>query len=512
MWRKEGCIIRDFQNNLWHFYIGQDGTFIYRIMYSENKWTKEMRLDSNVEEFCIELDNKYNFHIVYVTLNGELKYCIYKDKQWSGKTIYSYDKSSFNIKEIDLKLLGKEIHIIFLFCKSGQSEKAKLIHYVWIGEEGINTNIYTIELLPFTERHFTVEIASESVLYLFFLTKDGIEAAVMNCGYINGTWSEPKKLYGITGRNIEIFTLERDNEFDILNISEDDSSVVIERAFIDYQGEINSETIYETKEKVREANFFIYDKTLWVQWLEGNNTIKYTYLDEKWKVPQALNEELSKINIYGYKTSIKSDNNTKIKVVFGANYPDLKLYMPQYLCNKENVKSEEELTEVEELSVYKEDAYSNIKIYKKEDKNYIRMLQKRIATLQMQLQVKERTVDELIERENKIIEQKRIMEEKNEFFIKLQQETKKQLDTAMLQLKDERNMVISLKSEVESLNDILQTSREKIYIYSSDNEIFKKQVDELKIENQLLIDKLSEERNKSIFDRLLKRNDKCEDK
>lgn len=512
MGSKEGCIIRDFQNNLWHFYIGQDGTFIYRIMYSENKWTKEMRLDSNVEEFCIELDNEYNFHIVYVTLNGELKYCIYKDKQWSGKTIYSYDESSFNIKEIDLKLLGKEIHIIFLFCKSGQSEKAKLIHYVWIGEEVINTNIYTIELLPFTERHFTVEIASESVLYLFFLTKDGIEAAVMSCGYINGTWSETKKLYGITGRNIEIFTLERDNEFDILNISQDDSSFVLERAFINYQGEINSEIIYETKEKIRDANFFIYNKTLWVQWLEENNIIKYTYLDEKWEVPQVLNEELSKINIYGYKTPIKSDNNTKIKTVFGSNYPDLKLYMPQYICSKEKVKAGEESTEIEELSVYKEDTYSNIKINKQENDNYIRVLQKRIATLQMQLQVKERTVYELIEKENKIVEQRRIMEEKNEFFIKLQQETKKQLDNAMLQLKDERSMVNLLRSEIESLNDILQANKEKLYIYNSDNEILKKQVDELKIEKQLLLDKLSVERNKSIFDRLLKKSDKCEDK
>lgn len=512
MGSKEGCIVRDFQNNLWQFYIDQDGTFIYRIMYGENKWTKEMRLDSKVEEFCIELDNECNFHIVYATLNGELKYCIYKDKKWAGKTIYSYDKSLFNIKEIDLKLLGNEIHIVFLFCKNGQTKKAKLIHYVWSGEEGTSTNIYNIELLPFTERHFTLEIASESILYLFFLTKDGIEAAVMNCGYINGIWSEPKKLYGITGGSIEIFTLERDNEFSILNVSEDDSSVVLERAFIDYQGEINSETIYETKEKIREANFFIYNKTLWAQWLEGNNTIKYTYFDEKWKIPQAINEELSKINIYRYKTSIKPYDNIKIKVVFGANYPDLKLFMPKYICSKEKVKVQERLTGVEELSVYKEDTYSDIKINKQEDDNYIRMLQKRIATLQMQLQVKERTVDELIEKENKIAEQKRIMEEKNEFFIKLQQETKKQLDTAMLQLKDERYIVTSLRSEVESLNDILQANREKLYGYNSDNEILKKQVDELKIENQLLSDKLSEERNKSIFGRLLKRNDKCEDK
>lgn len=504
---KEICIVQDFQNNLWQFYISKDGAFIYRIMYSESKWTKEKRLDSNVEEFCIEIDNECNFHIMYVTSNGELKYCIYKDHQWSGKTLYTFDSSVFYIRELGLELLSKDINVVFILCKCGQAEKGKLMHYVWSGEEGVTSNIYTIELLPFTKTHYTIEVASESVLYLFFLTKDASEAAVMNCGYIDRTWSDPKKLYGITGKNIEIFTLEKDNEFNILNVSEENSSAVLERAFIDYKGTINSEIIYKTKEKVSEANFFIYNDTLWAQWLEGNNTIKYTYLEGKWKIPQKYDEEFSNIQIYSYKTLETHENTSNIKVVFGTAYPDLKLYVPKFFYEKETVENHEELMGIEELSTCNEEASFSTSKNRQEDSKFIRVLQKRVATLQMQLQLKERTIEAVIEKGNRINEQKRISEEKSEFFNKLQQQTKKELDNTLLLLKDERKMVNTLRSEVEYLNGILQTNKEEMTAYISDNEILKKEKDELTLQNKVLLEELSEERNKSIFARLLKKSD-----
>jgi hypothetical protein len=504
---KEVCIICDFQENLWQFYIRQDGAFVYRIMYSENKWTKENKLDSNVEEFYIGLDNEYNFHIIYITSIGELKYCIYKNQQWSGKKLYSYDRSRFYTRELGLELIDNEIHIVFILCKCGQTEKGKLMHYVWRGEEGVTSNIYTIELLPSTERHYSLEMASESVLYLFFLTRENSEASLMNCGYINGTWSQPKKLYGITGDNIEIFTLESDNEFNILNVSKEGSTVLLERAFIDYQGTIQSEIIYESTEKVNGANFFMYDKTLWVQWIEGDSLIKYTYLDGKWKIPESLYEGISNIQIYKYKKLKTPENTFNIKVLFGSAYPDIQFYVPKCLEKKEFEKSQELLVEEDELSRNNYDSNSNSKAERRDDNNSIKILQKRIATLQMQLQLKERTIEEAIETDNRLIEQKRISEEKSDFFSKLQQETKKRLDNAVLQLKDERKAVEEMKDIIESLNKELYANGEKLSAFINDNELMKKEVLKLTQENDLLIKELREERNKSIFAKILKKSD-----
>lgn len=504
---KEVCIVCDMQENLWQFHIRQDGAFVYKIMYSEKKWTKENKLDSNVEEFYIELDSEYNFHIIYITSNGELKYCIYKNQQWAGKKLYSYDSSRFYTRELGLELIESEIHITFILCKCGQTEKGKLMHYVWRGEEGVTSNIYTIQLLPSTDRHYSLELVSESVLYLFFLTNEDSEASVMNCGYINGVWSEPKKLYGITGENIEIFTLENDNEFNILNVSNEGSSVLLERAFIDYQGTIQSEIIYESTDKISGANLFMYNKTLWAQWLEGDSIIKYTYLDGKWKIPESLYEGISNIQIYRYKKLKTPDNILNIKVLFGAAYPDIQFYVPKCLEEINFSKYQEQLMEKQELPRNNEKINFNSKIDRQEDNNSIRILQKRIATLQMQLQLKERTIEEAIENGNRLIEQKRISEEKSDFFIKLQQETKNGLDSAVLQLNDERKIVDEMKSKIESLNDKLYVNREKLSAFINDNEILKNEVNKLTQENELLIKELREERNKSIFAKLLKKGD-----
>ena len=70
------CILYDGEDHIWKFYVNDNNDLIYNIMYSEDKWTKEKKIDSEVLDFVVSLDMDNKICIIYSVKVGELKFCV----------------------------------------------------------------------------------------------------------------------------------------------------------------------------------------------------------------------------------------------------------------------------------------------------------------------------------------------------------------------------------------------------------------------------------------------------
>ncbi|MCG4581201.1 hypothetical protein [Clostridium cochlearium] len=167
---KEGdiWIWNDKEDNLWKFRVNKNGDFIYQIMYTDEKWTNENKIDEKVLEFNIKIDKEENIHVIYVQ-EEELKYCIYNKEKWLGKTIYKFDYKQVKISELDLVILGDYINVFFILINKTTPLKGELIHYAWNEYEGRENNIFNINLMKDAHNHYSIEITEKNEIYLFFI-------------------------------------------------------------------------------------------------------------------------------------------------------------------------------------------------------------------------------------------------------------------------------------------------------------------------------------------------------
>lgn len=509
-------IFNDRSDDLWRFSITENGDFIYNVMYGDDKWTKEKKIDTEILEFAVNIDGKENIHIVYINKKRQLKYCVWENSQWLGKILYSFEDNNCNINELSLIIKEEDIHIFFILKKLNVKHKASLMHYLWHGEKYEVNTICNINLIDDLSAHYYVETESENKIYLLLISGAENGGTLRVCRYMNNSWSKIKNLYIIRGNKISFYSLIYKNKFHILNLSREHSIYSLEYVSVDFDGNMKSTKVNESLEEIINPTLFIRENTIFALWQRENNVLCSSFKDH-WYIPIRLNSEDDDIIlVYNYITSNINGISVKTKKVFGTDFPDIKLFSPRISLdshnNKEIKESDIQTNGVKDVTIM-QSLQKDIPKLKEINKN----LYERIDEMKMQLQHKQKFINEIEENLRMVLEKNKKIEENCSFFAELQKSTQIELEKTKKQLENEENLIKELQYKVkdldekykdqcqhlEGVNEEKQQMQKDIEKSNEEKQGMKKDIEKLNEEKQSLEKELEDEKNMPFMYRVL---------
>lgn len=482
---KEGSIWiwNDKEDNLWKFMINENGDLIYQIMYTDGKWTNKNKIDIKVLEFNISIDKEENIHVIYVQ-EEELKYCIYNKETWLGKILYKFDDKQVKISELDLVILEDYINAFFIITNKNTPLKGDIIHYIWDEDEGLENNIYSINLMQDVTNHYSIEITEKNEIYLFFINYRENENNMNISIFRNHQWVSGEVLYGIKGEGINFSTIICKSGIHILNLSKESNIYVLEDVYMGFNGEMIYYKIIESDLPIKEPTLLEVNEVIWSIWNMGEEIV-CSFLQEQWKGSFKLcSKDMDKLLIYnGF---FKNINNEKVRAckLWGTNSSPIRFILPKdYL---EEPINKIRLFEGNPVKIYQGQKYIESNIYNemKDIKKQNKDLEKKLVNLQLQLQQKQNFYDELQNRLFDAINKNKKAEEKCNIFKKAHQESQERLKEANIKLQGLNEDLQIINEEKKAIINMLQEANKEI---------------------KKLKESLEEEMNKSIIKKILNR-------
>jgi hypothetical protein len=482
----------DYRNNIWKFFKNGNKELCYKIMYGEGKWTKETLIDKAVLGFAVYVEEDETIHIVYSNTKRELKYCTRKNKQWVGKILYQMDIDEFEIQSLKVQIIRDEMHIFYLLIGNDGSDHGVLMHCIWNGKETKATTLPDIILVPNIKEHYIVNINEKNNIDVFFITDEGDEISLNYCSFQNRRWSSAKRLYGIQGEDIGFEVLVDKEEINILNKSREDSIYFLDHVRIDMNGNIQEFRVYESSMELTESLLFIESNKLYSCWLEQGKIFWSAFEDEKWSSAIYFDRgnELA-VSRYNCFICCYGESSIKAMKVYATNELDFNLFVPsQFVINMKYSLKDERNQANEDVSKEGE-ALQRLKLELSRVKLEKKGLDNKIESLNMQLQKKQRSMEEYKDGFARLVEQKRKADENYKVFLELQQNIQKELEETNKQLSEERKIKASIENKLKECKE--------------ENISIRNQVEMMSEENKRLYKELEFERNQSIMERLLKK-------
>jgi len=501
------CLFYDADDHIWRFYVNDNGNLVYSIMYQDDKWTKETKIDKDVLDFKVNFDTDNKIYIIYSVRSSDLKYCVWEENKWFGKTIYSFENENYEMTELNVTNASKLIHIFFIGKNNIKKNQCLLMHFCL----NKNENLFNIiDTIPFSKEyfcHYEVQYLENGDLSLIFINQVKNEVVINITAYKNNKWSTARRLYGVIGNNINFCTLLQLDKINILNLSNEGSLNFLEHVLIEPDGKMKSYKIHESSSKLSDFLLLQLSGVLYAIWAEGKNIFSSSF-ENKWSEPflyyTELNNEISKYNFLSLSNKY---NNLKCKYILGTNPPEINLLLP-------NVKNKEYRSDVPEVSKIE----ATIKLEPKSVKskmdieeellvlqNINKNLEKKLIDLQIKYQQKVRIIEESDDNFLKLTNAKRKAEEKLNIIAEIQDTAVKKLEVLNLERisRDEiidelKNHSLKLTTEYEGLKE------QKISKDIAVNEL-KDKLQELTSEKEELMQHLNYEKNIGIVDRLLRK-------
>ncbi|MDP4143910.1 MAG: hypothetical protein Q8936_05425 [Bacillota bacterium] len=488
----ESWIFRDRTNNLWKFFINKYGELVYSIMYGDGKWTKETKIDFDVIEYSIEIDEDEIIHIIYSNRDGILKYCKWDKGQWLGKNLYNFKKEGYDISELSLIIVKNMMHIFFILHNSDEKDMAQIVHYSWNENKNIETNIVSsINTSPNIFKYYQVEVVDGDRFFLIFAGVEHNGVSLRFCEYSEHKWSTPKRLYSINGNNVEFYYLCNGKKIQILNISREKSKYLLEYALINDNEKINIKKVCESIKEVKNPTLCISNDLLCAQW-QCDDDILCSILEEEWSSPKKLNINVDKdVSVYNYSTGLSTEASGKFKRVFATQIPNLKLYLPESIFNSDFIEDYSEAN-----TVYSKDSTENIVQTLKDNLNTLervnRKLKSRIEELKGELEEKRKNIGQMEEGYRKLVSQNKKLEERCDKLLESQMSSYNEVENIKLQLKREIDRVIELEYKLSK--------------YNLRNREIERSLEETSREKELLQEELNKERNKSFVYKIFRKD------
>lgn len=484
----------DYANNIWKFFENNNKELVYKIMYGEGKWTKESLIDRDVLGFAVYVEEDETIHIVYSNIKGELKYCTMKDKQWVGTILYKIQIDEFKIQNLKIEIIGDNMHIFYLLVgndDSDGSDHGVLMHCIWNGRETRSTTLQDIMLVPNLREHYLINVNENNNIDMFFITDEGDEISLNYYSFENLKWGSVNRLYGIQGDDIGFEVLRDQEDIHILNKSREESINFLDHVYIDMTGNIQEFRVHESNDKLEEPLLFIKNNKLYSCWLEQGKIFYTVFNDGKWS-SACYFDRGDELAVSRYNCFIRIDDKSSIKSmgVYGTNELDLSLLIPSWFVvdNKDLLKYDE-VDKVNTDTPYEEKTVKNLKLELSRIASEKMSLERKIDSLKIQLQKKQRFMKDYEEKIVKVLEQKHKVEENYNIFLELQQKTQKDLEDINQQLLEEREIKTSIESELEE--------------FKEENIVIKQQIKMISEEKEKLHKELELEKNQSIMERLL---------
>lgn len=548
MGNRYSWIYVDYIGNIWKFSKNDSRELLYNIMYEEGKWTKERLIDEEVLAFAVYIDKDETIHIVYSNNKGDLKYCTMRNKQWVGRTLYDMDSNEFEIQNLNVEIIDGEMHIFYMLIANDGSDHGVLVHFRWNGKEAKVNALQDIILAPNVKTHYLLQINNKKDFNIYFLTDEGDEVALQYCSFQNNRWTAVKRLYGIQGDNICIELLTDEVDIHILNGYREDSTYLLEHTFVDINGNIRGFRVYEGSVNLLEPLLFSEGTNLYCCWLENNKIFYSTFDGEGWITPICVDKSNTGL-LQRYYSFIAFDEKRYIKKssIYGTLEPDLNLFIPSHFIKEINGDLNIQVNKIDSKPLNDIGEIRTLKVELQRIKVENTNLDKKISALNMQLQKKQRFVEEYEDTISKILEQKRKLEENCKIYLEVQQNSQKELERIKKQLLDEslitsetnkklneceeknkelqtqiqrtadENQILSiqikkvvednaeLQIEYEKIRKVNEEFVNEINKLETERKLLRKEVEEKKVENLRLFEELQLEKNQSIMDRLLRR-------
>ncbi|EJO5348101.1 hypothetical protein NRP93_002206 [Clostridium botulinum] len=394
---EESYIFKDLYGNMYEFYINEDNTLMC------NKFSEETKILENVSQFNINVTPLGIIEIVCITFDGFIKYCKF-NKKWTVQILYKLKSHNSIIDEVTLFSKGNKLHIFFMFYENKYDSIANILHYIWNGKKFKTNIIGPINTIENIDNHYHLEILNNTI-NMFYITKEKNSNVINSCRCLNdNTWTTAKKLYRLNGNNVNFSTLNKDKQFNILNISKENGLYTLEHVVLDTKDNIKNLPIYKTKNPIYKSTFIISNNILYCVWLENNMLMYSSFNNAEWSNCSNINTEaFDNIHMYGYiYEESPLDNSIKSKNIFASISDNINIFLPKITKthNKINEKYDAESTIRKLLQ----------EISKKNTVNYD--LQNKTILLTENLKEKNIHVNNLMERLNKISIQKSTIEKK----------------------------------------------------------------------------------------------------
>jgi hypothetical protein len=452
----------DNTNNIWKFSLNQSNELSYKIMYEEGKWTKKSLVAVDVLCFAIYIDEEWNIHIIYSTSSGDLLYCTMKDKQWVGTRLYHIKSDEFEIRDLRIELLDGQMHIFYILADNDGSDHGVLSHCIWNGKDTIVNTLSDVILVPDAAKYYAIYI-NGSNLEMFFITDEGDEAGVNHCTFKKGRWGAPERLYGIKGTDISFEVLGNQQGIHILNKSKEYSSYFLESVYIDVNQYIRKFSVYESSSNIEEPSLIIHDNKFYACWLKSGAIYYSSFSGDKWDEPVPA-ENVSISPLKGYDCFMNYGTGLRAGRVYGTDEPDMHLFVPDQFI--EDGPYSLDASEHQTSQLMQRDG-NDIEIIKEElirAKTLNSTLEKTLASLNMQLQSKQRLLKEYEENITKITEQKIKMEENCNIFLEVNQNIAKELEKIKQQLSSEETLNVNLKEQLAQKEKEVEQLKEQIEV------------------------------------------------
>jgi hypothetical protein len=500
------CLFYDNEEHIWRFYVNDSKELMYSIMYAEDKWTKETKIDNEVLDFIVDFDSDNKIYIIYSDKTSNLKYCVWKKNKWFGKTIYSFENKEYEMTELNVLTIDKLMHIFFIGKKYKNPVQCSLMH-LCLNNEGNSFNIIdTITFLDEVSYHYQLQSIDHDNLSLIFIKTEKNEYVIKFTEFKTNKWSASKRLYGIIGNKISFCTLVYLDKIYIMNVSKEGSLYFIENVNIDPNGKMKSYKIHESSNKPTNFLLVVISGVLWSIWTEGETIFSSSY-GEKWSSPHKHNTGLCNDTlIYKYLSLSEKNKNINCKYILGTLPPEIHLLLPTYKNN--DYKSDFPETNVLEPKSVLE---SNLEINKVDMRKELlelrltnRNLEKELINLQMRYQQKLRIIEESDNNFFKLTNAKKKAEEKLNIIAEIQQTSIKKLNFLEIEKISKDILINELNDKSQQLTHEYEGLKEKKISKDIVVNELKDRLQQLIIEKEELRQDLKYEKNIGIVDRIFK--------
>lgn len=181
---------------------------VYVKIIKNNKAYSNIKISENTIDYCVDIDDFGVFHLVSISLSGDLKYCIYRDNKWDCRYLTKYDAKSYQFKNLKLFISNNSIHILIAISNILNSELWTLKHHYWNNKSWINKKVCDIS----TEKYdipFHADIDSNNNIHIVFKSLHDKKYQIYYCRYntLFHSWSVPIIISNISQNNSHPFIL-----------------------------------------------------------------------------------------------------------------------------------------------------------------------------------------------------------------------------------------------------------------------------------------------------------------
>ncbi|MDD3225080.1 MAG: hypothetical protein PHX70_10355 [Clostridium sp.] len=482
----------DSNKKTWKFYTNSNKNLVYKIMCEQGKWIKEKIIDNNVGNFAIYIEEDETIHIIYVNSKKELKYCTFKDSKWIGKMLYCIEDAKFDVQNLKVTIINGEMHFFYLLVSIDGSGHGVLTHCKWDGKETKVSTIQDIVMSEKAEEYYEVQVNEVNCIKVFFISDSGDEIALNYSSYENNLWTLPKRIYGLCGESIFFKVLNDFDSVNILNMTKNGSNYSFDYVEFQNNQNIKSFKVYESTNIIGEPILLSIKNVIIISWKEDSGVFYSYYSNEKWSpaLKYSLSEDKYTL-IYNFINRGNQDELNKIQRIYGTDEPDLHILKFDEIFEKDKKPSEDK-NDDNDLIINSEDEHiKKIKeeLFRINFENNI--LKKKIMSINMQLQKKQRIEEQYKSELEKISDQKKRVEENFNIFIEVKQNVQKKLDNANKKLTDQKLVEAKLQNKLKE--------KEK------NNEILKKKIEIEISEKNKIKEELLLEKNQSFVNKIFRR-------